>query len=610
MCGIAGWIDYENDISNQDCIIKMSSALKNRGPDEEGHYINKNVCLLHRRLIVIDPENGKQPMQIKLHGNKYTIIYNGEIYNTENLRKELLSLGYQFKGHSDTEVILTSFINWGYDCTKKLNGIFSFAIWDHLNQKLFLARDRMGVKPLFFYEYDKGLIFASEIKSLLSNPIIKPVIDEDGLKEIFFIGPGRTPGNGIIKGVKELKPGHFAAFSKEGLNIKKYWELKAFEFTDSLNVAIEKTRFLVTRAIESQLVSDVPLCCFLSGGLDSSIISKVTSDYFKKYKKGQLYTYSIDYHDNYKYFKKNKYQPNSDDEFIKLMVSFIHSNHKSVNLSNEDLALALFDATLARDLPGMADIDSSLLLFCREIKKDFTVALSGECADEIFGGYPWYHDKDILFRESFPWSSSLDLRQSILKKGFLKNPKDYVNQRYLDTINSVPKLKNESKLNSRMREMFYLNLNWFMQTLLDRKDRMSMYSGLEVRVPFCDYRIVEYAFNMPWEIKSYNAREKGILREAMRGILPDEIIFRKKSPYPKTYNPVYMKAVSSKVKEILKDKSYPISDILDHNNVLYLMENENKITENWYGQLMKVPQILAYIIQIDYWFKKYNINII
>ena len=610
MCGIAGWIDYENDISNQDCIINMSNALKNRGPDEEGHYMSNNVCLLHRRLIVIDPENGKQPMFIEAYGNKYTIIYNGEIYNTEEIKKELLALGYSFKGHSDTEVILTSFVHWGYDCAKKLNGIFSFAVWDHLNEKLFLVRDRMGVKPLFFYEYKKGLIFASEIKALLCNPIVKPAIDEDGLKEIFFIGPGRTPGNGIIKGVKELKPGHFAVFSKEGLNINKYWELKAFELTDSLNVAIEKTRFLVTRAIESQLVSDVPLCCFLSGGLDSSIISKVTSDYFKKYKKDQLCTYSIDYHDNFKYFKENKYQPNSDSEFINLMVSFIKSNHKTVNLSNEPLAHALYDATLARDLPGMADIDSSLLLFCKEIKKDFTVALSGECADEIFGGYPWYHDKDILFKDSFPWSSSLNLRQNLLKKGLFKNTEDYVKQRYSDTIKSVPKLKNDSKLNSRMREMFYLNLNWFMQTLLDRKDRMSMYSGLEVRVPFCDYRIVEYAFNMPWEIKSYNAREKGILREAMKGILTDEIIFRKKSPYPKTYNPVYMKIVCSKVKEILKDKTSPLFDLLDHNFVLYLMENENKIKENWYGQLMKVPQIMAYIIQIDYWFKKYNINII
>ena len=610
MCGIAGWVDYENDISNQECIDNMLDALKNRGPDEEGKYIRKNVCLLHRRLIVIDPENGKQPMSTKFNGNEFTIIYNGEIYNTDEVRGKLLQLGHSFKGHSDTEVILASFVQWGADCVEKLNGIFAFSIWDHKKQELFLARDRMGVKPLFFYKYNNGIIFASEIKSLLCNPIVKPWVDEEGLKEIFFLGPGRTPGNGVIKGIKELKPGQFAIFSKDGLKMQKYWELKAFEFQDSLKVAIEKTRFLVTRAIQSQLVSDMPLCCFLSGGLDSSIISKVTADYFKKNKNSQLCTYSVDYHDNDKYFQKNKYQPDSDHDFINLMVSFIKSHHKTINISNGTLANALYDATVARDLPGMADIDSSLLLFCREIKKDFTVALSGECADEIFGGYPWYHNKNVLFNDAFPWSSSLALRGNLLKKGFLKDAQDYVKQRYFDTIRSVPKLSSDNKLNARMREMFILNMTWFMQTLLDRKDRMSMYNGLEVRVPFCDYRIVEYAFNMPWEVKSYKAREKGILREAMMGILPDEIVIRKKSPYPKTYNPIYMRAVSNKVKDILNDKYSPLSMILDHNFVLSLIENENKINENWYGQLMKVPQIMAYIIQIDCWFKKYKLSIV
>lgn len=609
MCGIAGWLDWEKDISESDCISAMSESLRRRGPDESGIYVDKNICLIHRRLVVVDPENGKQPMTFSFNDRKYTVVYNGELYNTDEIRRELEGLGHSFRGHSDTEVLLKSFVQWGKDCVNKLNGIFAFAVWDDSNKELFLARDRIGVKPLFFYFYNSGIIFASEIKTLLCNPIVKPVVDEVGLKEIFFMGPGRTPGNGVIKGVEELKPGEYMAFSKNKTTKNFYWKLQAKEFEDSLSVAIEKTRFLVTDSINRQLVSDKPLCCFLSGGLDSSIISKVASDYYRKENK-TLCTYSVDYVDNEKYFKKNKYQPNSDLEYINIMVNYIKSNHKTVTLSNGTLANALYDSTLARDLPGMADIDSSLLLFCKEIKKDFTVALSGECADEIFGGYPWYHDREILFDETFPWSRSLNIRRNILKEGFLKSGENYVQEKYLSTIKDVPKLNGESKLNARMREMFILNIKWFMQTLLDRKDRMSMYNGLEVRVPFCDYRIVEYAFNMPWEIKALNGREKGVLREAMKGILPYEIIYRKKSPYPKTHNPVYMKAVSDKVKTILQDKTSVLSSILDYNRVVDLIENEEKVNENWYGQLMRVPQIMAYIIQIDCWMKKYKIDLI
>lgn len=611
MCGIAGWLDFHVDISEKNKIIqKMSQTLKRRGPDENGLYLKKNVCLIQRRLVVVDPENGKQPMTTFANGSSYTLVYNGELYNTDDIRKELVDIGYKFLGHSDTEVLLKSYCAWGKNCVDKLNGIFAFAVWNEKKQELFMARDRIGVKPFFFYLYDNGLIFGSEIKALLANPIVRPEIDENGLKEIFFIGPGRTSGEGIIKNVFELRPGECASFNKRGLKTRKYWSLHAEEFSDSLSDAISKTRFLVKDSITRQLVSDVPLCCFLSGGLDSSIISKFASDYYKENGKGKLTTYSVDYVDNQKYFKSNAFQPNSDNSYIRMMSEFIDSVHKNVIIKNEDLARALIDAVYARDLPAMTDIDSSLLLFCKEVKKDFTVALSGECADEIFGGYPWYHNHDILFEESFPWSRSTNVRESILKKGFLKNGEEYLHEKYLQTVSSVDKLPSDSKVNSRMREMFVLNISWFMQTLLDRKDRMSMYNGLEVRVPFCDYRIVEYAYNIPWEIKALNGREKGLLREAMKNILPNEIVFRKKSPYPKTFNPLYMEIVSKKVKEILDDKNSPINEMLDRNGVMNVIEHPENITSPWYGQLMRAPQILAYIIQVDAWFRDYKIKIV
>lgn len=495
MCGIAGWIDNKRDLRNEEEVIKkITSTLVRRGPDAEGIYLKENVCLMHRRLSVIDPENGVQPMTIEKGGTSYTIVYNGELYNTDELRAELSAFGYRFRGHSDTEVLLTAFVHWGEACLERLNGIYAFGVWNDANQTLFLARDRMGVKPLFFYSYPDGLIFGSEIKTLLANPLVRPVVDNDGLKEIFLLGPGRTGGNGVIKGVKELKPAEFLVYErKAGVKNRRYWRLKACDHTDDVRTTVEKTRYLITDAVRRQLVSDVPLCCFLSGGLDSSIISKIASDEYRAGNKGTLHTYSVNYVDNRQYFKKSVFQPNSDEEYIRMMTDHIGSQHHEVILENEDLERYLADAVLARDLPGMADVDSSLLLFCREIKREFTVAVSGECADEVFGGYPWYHNRDILFRDTFPWSHSLDLRLSILKPGLLKDGEEYVKQQYSDTVNSADMLPGEGEYETRIRQMFMLNLEWFMQTLLDRKDRMSMYSGLEVRVPFCDHRLVEYA---------------------------------------------------------------------------------------------------------------------
>lgn len=610
MCGIAGWIDFNREINYEDKIIKaMGDTLRRRGPDEGGVFKSKKAILVHRRLIVIDAENGKQPMNYKKDGMDYTLVYNGELYNTKELRKEIEALGYEFKGHSDTEVLLASYVCFGKRCVEKLNGIYAFAIWDNLKEELFLVRDRMGVKPLFYYNYEGGIIFGSQISTILSHPMVKHVIDEDGLSELFMLGPGRTPGSGVIKDVKELKPGEFLRLSKAGINIKTYWTLEAKEHVDNMKDTKERTRELIIDAIERQLVSDVPLCCFLSGGLDSSIISAVAAKYFEKEGKGQLTTYSVNYIDNDKYFTKSIFQPNSDEEYIQLMSKFINSNHHNIELNNFDLAMALEEAMEARDLPGMADIDSSLMLFCKEIKKDFTVGVSGECADELFGGYPWYHNEKILFEETFPWSRTLELRHNILKDGIIKNGDEYVLDRYLATVRSTSKLSTDSPLDSRMREMFMLNLYWFMQTLLDRKDRMSMYNGLEVRVPFCDHNIVEYAYNMPWSIKSREGREKGIVREAMEGLLPEEILWRKKSPYPKTHNPIYMNIVCERVREILNDKTSIAAQLLNTNTVKAIMENPNSLEQPWYGQLMRAPQVLAYIIQLDSWFKKFNIDI-
>lgn len=610
MCGIAGWLDKNIDLTEKVALLsKMGKTLEKRGPDENGMYIRREAALIHRRLTVIDKENGKQPMMAKYKGNVYCIVYNGELYNTEELRRELIEKGHKFKGKSDTEVVLKAYVEYKEKCCSMLNGIFAFAIYNINEKELFLCRDKIGVKPLFYFEYSDGLLFASEIKALIASGMVKPVINEEGLYEILFLGPARTPGNGIFKGVKELLPGEYAIYKNNVLQKKRYFKITAKEHTDNEKQTIEKTRFLLTDAIERQLISDVPLCFFLSGGLDSSIIVKTASMYNKRTKQERINTYSVEYRDNMKYFQKSLFQPDADVDFIDFMVKNADTVHHQVLLDNDALAEALFPAVEARDLPGMADIDSSLLLFCQKVKENYTVALSGECADELFGGYPWYHNREILFEECFPWSRSQKIRRDILKDGILPKGEEYVHQKYLDTIALAEKLPSDSKLTSRMREMFVLNFYWFMQCLLDRKDRCSMYSGLEVRVPFCDYRLVEYAYNMPWELKAYGGREKGIVRKAFEDILPEEICWRKKSPYPKTHNPTYMQAVTKLAQNSLNKKGNLLNELISREGVEEIIEHPEEISSPWYGQLMQAPQILAYIAQLDYWFEKYNINI-
>ena len=278
---------------------------------------------------------------------------------------------------------------------------------------------------------------------------------------------------------------------------------------------------------------------------------------------------------------------------------------------DDDTVAALLEAVDARDLPGMADVDSSLLLFCREIRKTATVALSGECADEIFGGYPWYRDKTVRERYGFPWAQSTAYRVSFFKPEVFGgiDPAAYIDEGYRATLEQTSIRPGLDPLEQRMRQMFALNFNWFMQTLLDRKDRMSMYSGLEVRVPFCDYRIAEYLYSVPWEYKDYEGHEKGLLRQAMQGVLPTEVLWRKKSPYPKTWNPAYLNAVSAMLRSAMQDPDAPLLRIAKRAALEQLLTAAETATP-WYGQLMTTPQTIAWFVQLNYWLQKYRVELV
>ncbi|MDF2614147.1 MAG: hypothetical protein K0S71_1933 [Clostridia bacterium] len=612
MCGIAGFIDFKHDILGQTSTIEaMTDTLKLRGPDSYGYAAYRHILFGHRRLVVVDPDGGKQPMTKILNGYKYTLIYNGELYNTDDIRMELKEKGFSFDSYSDTEVLLTSYMCWGIDCVKKLNGIFAFAVFDEKENQVLLVRDPLGVKPLFYSIKGSSFIFGSEIKTILAHPYVEPIIDKDGLTEIFALGPAVKPGSGVFKDIQEIPPAYLMIVRPDGITSKEYWKLTPAENKESLEEASEHLKSLLVDAIERQLVGDVPLCTFLSGGLDSSAISAIAANCYKK-KNKVLTTYSLDYEDNDKHFKSTLFQPTSDQYWALQMAEFIGSDHRSYIINHEELALALKDAVIARDLPGMADIDSSLFLFSKEIRKDFVIGLSGECADELFGGYPWYTRPELMNLPTFPWSNFITSRRSILSPEFKDLPiHEIVNENYLTSLKEVPHLEGESKETYRMRELFYLNLKWFMVNLLNRKDRMSMANSLEVRVPFADYRLVEYAFNLPNEYKFYEGREKGLLRKCLQGILPEDIIYRKKSPYPKTHNPIYTDLVCSMMQTILDNPASPLLDIIDTAFVCELIATKGAAYKKpWFGQLMTGPQLIAYLVQFNIWLEEYKVKLI
>lgn len=604
ICGILGG-NTENTV---EILGTMGAVMKNRGPDQSGVYVNGNVALGHNRLAIIDIENGIQPMTRKYMGREYTIVYNGELYNTPELLNLIRENGIEPQSYCDTEVVLYAYILFGRNCAAMLNGIFAFAVHDVAAGEVYFARDRFGVKPLFYTFSGQALLFASEVKSLLKHPGIKPKVDKAGLWELIFLSPVKLSG-GIFSGIYELQPAHHAIWSEGELRIiERYWTLEARECTDSRDEIIAQTQSLLKDAIERQLVSDVPLSTLLSGGLDSSIISSVAAQYYNAQGK-KLSTYSFEYEGNKESFHSSLFQPQSDDDYAIYMAAWLGTDHHVLTAPTDAVAELLGTAALARDFPGQADIDSSLLYFCGRIKERHTVAISGECADEIFGGYPWFYRPEMLEKSFFPWIHDPMLRPSLFEESIVKSRDgyEYIRDQYQKSMDSCPMLDSDSVTMKTSRLATWLSVNYFMASLLERKDRMSMAASVEVRVPFADHRVLEYVYNVPWEIKFENGVEKALLRNAMASYLPDKILNRKKSPYPKTQNPKYEAAVLDALRERLSRKDSPLRQMLNMEAFEGFLNSDGA---TWFGQLMSKPQLLAWLLQFDIWAEAYNVDFV
>ncbi len=612
MCGITGFVNFNKNIKEEfEVILDMNNTLYHRGPNDYGYYYRHNHALFgHRRLSIVDKEGGVQPMTRVINGNRYTIVYNGEIYNTKDIKKDLEHKGYEFLTYSDTEVLLLNYIHYKEEGFKRLNGIFAFSILDEERDLVILARDHLGVKPLFYSLKDKYLIFSSEIKGVLANPLISREVDREGLLDMLSLGPSRSPHTGIFKDIKEVPPANYLIFNKKGHILKEYWSLEPKEYTLSERDTVEYLSSLFQDIIKNQLVSDRGVFSFLSGGIDSSLISSIVSSYLKD--KGEtLDTFTVDYVDYDKDFKSNEFEVTSDKHFVKIVDKHINSNNRIITIKNEDLFYSLKDSLYASDMPSMADVDTSLYLFCKGVKDYGVVGLSGECADEIFGGYPWYTNKEDLKLKTFPWNRFSGARMDLFNdKVKSLDFNSYTSYRLKETLDKVKFLDSDTEEDKNIRRMTMLNIKWFMVTLLNRKDRMSMANSLEIRVPFADKDLVEFSYNLPAKIKFLNGREKGILREVSKRFLPKEVVERKKSPYPKTQSEVYMDLVSKELLRIIEDKKSPILNLINKEKVKELILSKgSSYTKPWFGQLMRAPQLIAYLICLNMWLDKYNVSI-
>ncbi len=613
MCGITGFADLTADFLSQKdeniaLLKKMHKTIAHRGGDAEGEYLSKYVGLGHARLTIrgLDAKSN-QPLVRSRGGFEYAVVYNGEIYNTADINKELTKKGYIFETNSDTETVLYAYMEYGVDCVGLFNGIFAFAVWDGRLERLCLFRDRSGIKPLFYTIKDGLLVFGSEPKAIFAHPRIDPIIDDDSLRKVFSILPARTEGDGVFKNLYEIKYGCYAVFDRNGFSQKRYWQLESAPHTEDFETTAAHLKSLIIDSVRGQMVSDVPVCSFLSGGLDSCIVTAIAAEYLAE-KKKFLNTFSFDFTENDRYFKSNSFQPEQDKPYVKKMLAHFRLNHTFLECSQSELADYLYKAVDAKDMPGMADVDASLLYFCKEVKKHNKVTLTGECADEIFAGYPWFHREEFINADTFPWSINIDVRESMLKSEVADrlDIKAYVREIYKNTLAKVPYLDGETGIKRRQREISFLNLNQFMTTLLWRMDTASMYSGLEARVPFADHRIIEYMWNVPFDMKCPDGVVKGLLRESAKGLLPDELRLRKKSPYPKTYNPEYERILKEKLNHIINDKNAPINDIIDKNAAISLVSAPSEYGKPWFGQLMSTPQMIAYLIQVNYWLEKFG----
>ncbi|MCK8677609.1 asparagine synthase (glutamine-hydrolyzing) [Streptomyces lichenis] len=617
MCGITGWIDFTRDLRQEHATVReMTATLACRGPDSDGVWLSRRAALGHRRLAVIDVEGGAQPLTGGDPGTDRAaadraaavLAYNGELYNHQELRGRLTALGHRFRTRSDTEVVLRAHLEWGSEAPRRFDGIFAYAVWDERQGELTLVRDHLGIKPLYWHAYPGGLLFGSEPKALLANPLFRAELDAEGIAELFALPAAPTPGHGVLYGLREVRPGRLLRVTAAGLREERHWTLESRPHTDDEDTTRRTVRTLLAEAVERQLVSDVPLCSLLSGGVDSSAVTALAARARQRAGQGKVTTYSVDFPGSSER-APDDWRTAHDAPFARAAADHIGTLHTSVIVPDDDLLPARDAVLRARDRPGWGEMDASLHLLFREVRRRSTVALSGEAADELFGGYPYFHDPAALAAPAFPWLHGRTTPAALLRPDVAERvrPEEYAADAYTTALAETPRLDGESGHDRRIREIFHLALTRWLPPLLDRVDRVSMSVGLEVRVPFCDPRLVSYLWNVPWSLKAPGGRPKGLLRDAVRDLLPPSVADRPKSGYPSTPAVRYTEVLTERAHALLADPAAPVFDLVDRTAVRRALAE---------GRPLPSPRTapnpvggLDHLVQLDEWLRAYRVGL-
>ncbi|WP_342743378.1 asparagine synthase (glutamine-hydrolyzing) [Nonomuraea wenchangensis] len=617
MCGIAGWVDFARDLSGEHRTIDaMTDTLTPRGPDARGVWCAGHAALGHTRTSVIDLTGGVQPMTAEEDGRTIAVItYSGEVYNFRELRNELEQRGHRFRTRSDTEVVLRSYLEWGADCATRLEGMFSFGVWDVRDQSLLLVRDRFGIKPLFYSLRPDGVLFASEPKALLAHPETGTAVDLDGLREVF--STAKQPGQAVFRDQREVRPGHTLTVRPGKVVERRYWALSARPHTEDLDGTVDHVRSLLEDIVLRELVSDVPLCTTLSGGLDSSAVTALAARWQRKVNGERVRSVTTTYVGYSENFRPDDTRDTADAPYAAELARHVDADHTDIVLDTAALTdpEARKAAMTAQDMPTtVGDMDTSFYLMLRAIRQHSTVALTGETADEIFGGFRWVHDDELVRSGTFPWVAN-EKRQpgcangqgrGLFDRSFLQklDMDRYYADNYHQALAEAPHQEGEDEREHLMRSVCYVKLARWLPMLLDRSDRLAMTSGLETRVPFCDHRLVEYVYNTPWAFKTFDGREKSLLRAAVKDLLPPSVLDRRKSPYPVTQDPAYTRALHQELADLLADPNAPVLPLLDRSAADEVLRHPKDVAQDWPSR-MNVEMAL----QFNSWLKHYGVSL-
>lgn len=613
MCGISG---FKSTQGNTKQLICSMNSLLHRGPDFQDYFIDKenHIGMSHTRLSVIDlGSNANQPMFDE--SKRYILIYNGEVYNFQEIKQDLINRGHSFFSFSDSEVVLKAFIEWGEQSFAKLNGMFAFAIYDKKMQILYVVRDRLGIKPLYYYNEDCHFAFASEIKALFPFSFVKKELNKNAVSEFLYYGNNLREKT-LFKNIKKLFPGHFIKISKESVEVSPFWSVNQIKESNiSFNEAHQQCIYYLERSIERQLISDVPIGVFLSGGIDSSAITAIASQRLSC----KLNTYSVGFS-----FSKNNELPTA-----KKIAKFFQTNHSELYIDAKNLPQIVETLIDAHDLPFSDCANIPLYLLTKQLRGKEKVILQGDGGDEMFAGYRRYDTLSKIYYIRHICLFALTLGKFLPKNSFsqrllrylraitpkspglrmaylltMEDPtfpmhlllkKEYKSLLYNDPFIEYRKCAQHFVEKDIVQKMLFTDSQLILPDIfLEKVDRSTMANGVEIRVPFLDNDLVTFAMSIPSRYKCYQGNSKHVLKKSLRGIVPDYVLDAKKQGFGVPFG----NWLKEPLKNFFYENLFYKTTIFDTEYVtkLFLLHCENKRDFGF---------LLWKILQFNLWYKKF-----